>query len=96
MDEIKISSQQQAITDNIDGTKRLGDNGFAEVIKKAVNNADTMEKEADMSVMNLLKGRAEIHETMIAMQKSDISMRLMLTIRNKAIEAYKEIMHMQF
>jgi flagellar hook-basal body complex protein FliE len=96
MDEIKIDGRQQAITDKIDGTKHQGNNGFAEVIKKAVNNAGNMEKEADMSVMNLLKGKAEIHETMIAMQKSDISMRLMLTIRNKAIEAYKEIMHMQF
>jgi flagellar hook-basal body complex protein FliE len=33
---------------------------------------------------------------MIAIQKADISMRLLLTVRNKVIEAYKEIMHMQF
>ncbi|MBW2582784.1 MAG: flagellar hook-basal body complex protein FliE, partial [Deltaproteobacteria bacterium] len=57
---------------------------------------DGMDKEADKSIMDLLKGKADIHETMIALQKADISMRLLLAIRNKAIEAYKEITHMQF
>jgi len=33
---------------------------------------------------------------MIALQKADVSMRLLLTIRNKVLEAYREIMHMQF
>ena len=48
------------------------------------------------SIVDLLQGKADIHETMIALQKADISMRLLLTIRNKVIEAYREIMHMQF
>ena len=44
----------------------------------------------------LLEGKADVHEAMMAMQKVDLSMRLLLTVRNKVIEAYKEIMHMQF
>jgi len=46
--------------------------------------------------MDLLEGKAEINETMIAIQKADVSMRLLLTFRNKVIEAYREIMHMNF
>ncbi len=66
------------------------------MIKGAIDRVDGMDKEADKSIMDLLKGKADIHETMIALQKADISMRLLLAIRNKAIEAYKEITHMQF
>jgi flagellar hook-basal body complex protein FliE len=33
---------------------------------------------------------------MISIQKADISMRLFLAIRNKAVDAYREIMHMNF
>jgi flagellar hook-basal body complex protein FliE len=41
-------------------------------------------------------GKAGIHETMIALQKADISLRLLLQIRNKAMDAYREVMRMQF
>lgn len=96
MDEIKTGSRVQAFGDGVGSTRPQQGEDFGQIIKEAVGNAARLEKEADMSIMNLLQGKAEIHETMIALEKSDVSMRLMLTIRNKAIEAYKEIMHMQF
>ncbi len=73
-----------------------GSKGFGDVIKTAIDNVNSMEKDGDKSVLNLIQGKEDVHTTMIALQKSDISMRMLLTVRNKAIEAYKEIMHMQF
>jgi flagellar hook-basal body complex protein FliE len=69
---------------------------FGKVIKGAIEKVDRAEKEADRSVIDLLQGKASIHETMIALQKADLSMQLLLNIRNKVIESYREIMHMQF
>jgi len=44
----------------------------------------------------LIAGESKnLHETMIAMEKADISFRLMMGVRNKIIEAYQEIMRMQ-
>ena len=57
---------------------------------------DQLEKNADQSVVDLLQGKASIHETMIDLQKADMSMQLLLNIRNKVIESYQNIMHMQF
>lgn len=36
----------------------------------------------------------EIHESMLAMERADISLRFLVSVRNKALEAYREVMHM--
>jgi len=69
---------------------------FGQIIGEAVQKVGKLEKEADKSIVDLLQGKANVHDTMIALQKSDLSMRLLMTVRNKVIDAYKEITHMQF
>ncbi|MBA3035514.1 MAG: flagellar hook-basal body complex protein FliE [Desulfobacterium sp.] len=73
-----------------------GSTEFKDVIKTAIDNVNDLEKDGDKSIVNLLQGKEDVHTTMIALQKADISMRMLLSVRNKALEAYKEIMHMQF
>lgn len=69
---------------------------FSKIIKGAIKNVNRLEAEANDSIAALLQGKVDIHETMIALQKVDMSMRYLLAIRNKAMQAYREIMHMQF
>jgi len=76
--------------------ERKGTKGFDDAIKGALDRANGLERRADQSIVNLLDGKAGIPETMVALQKADVSMRLLLTVRNKVIEAYREIMHMQY
>ncbi|MFO7839127.1 MAG: flagellar hook-basal body complex protein FliE [Desulfosalsimonadaceae bacterium] len=72
--------------------------------EQAVGQA--FEKMFDQAAQNLEKadntalevntgGPANLHDAMIAMEKADISLRLMVQVRNKAVDAYKEIMRMQ-
>lgn len=96
MGDLKIENLQHVPVSNNGNVKQKGSAEFAEVMKGAINNVDKMEREANRSIVGLLQGKADIHETMIAIQKADISMRLLLTIRNKVIDAYREIMRMQF
>lgn len=96
MSDLKIGNYRQAPIQLNANQKQASTSEFGKVIKGAIDRVDRMDKEADKSIMDLLKGKADIHETMIALQKADISMRLFLAIRNKAIEAYKEITRMQF
>lgn len=96
MDDLRIGNLQHVSVKNDENAKLKSQTEFGKVIKGAMNRVSRLEREADISIMDLLKGKADIHETMIALQKVDISMRLLLTIRNKAIESYREIMHMQF
>jgi len=42
-----------------------------------------------------LQDSGSIHEAMIALEKANISFRVMMTVRNKIMDAYQEIMRMQ-
>jgi flagellar hook-basal body complex protein FliE len=96
MNEIKINNLSPA---RLQKTERIHSNdpaGFGSVIKSAIDNVNGMDRDADKSILNLLQGKEEVHTTMIALQKADMSMRMLLSVRNKVIEAYREIMRMQF
>jgi len=96
MGNLRIENVQQLPIKNSEKATQKGPTGFGEIIKGAINNVNGLNREANRSIVDLLQGKTDIHEAMIATQKADISMRLLLTIRNKALEAYREIMRMQF
>lgn len=96
MNDIGIKDIQQATVQKINNINKKPAEGFGKVIKGAIEKVNELEKDSNRSIMELLNGKKEIHETMIDLQKTDISMRLLLTIRNKAVDAYREIMHMNF
>ncbi len=69
---------------------------FATTLKDAIRSVDTLQKDSDLKMQQLATGQStNIHETMIATEKADIALRLMVQVRNKIIEAYQEIMKMQ-
>ena len=96
MGDLRIENQHQGPAGNSGKVKQKGPVDFGKVIKGAINRVNRLEKEADNSIVDQIQGKADIHETMIALQKADISMKLLLSVRNKVVEAYKEIMRMPF
>lgn len=69
---------------------------FADTLDNAIQNVDQLQKAADVQVQDFVTGRSNnIHETMIAVEKADIALKLMVQVRNKIISAYQEIMKMQ-
>lgn len=61
-----------------------------------VNNVNQMQVQTDKAVQGLTTGASGgLHEVMIALEKSSISMQFLLQVRNKALDAYQEIMRMQ-
>ncbi len=69
---------------------------FQETLKESLEKVNTLQKEADEAVKKLAMGNGgNIHETMLAIEKADISFRMMMQVRNKIVEAYQEVMRMQ-
>ena len=55
-----------------------------------------MQKSADIKMQKVATGESNnISEVMIAAEKADIALKLMMSVRNKMIDAYQEIMRMQ-
>ncbi len=69
--------------------------GFGEIFEEAFDRVNSDMVHADRMIQDMATGRdVDIAQTMIAVSKADISFRLMLQIRNKALSAYEEIMRM--
>jgi len=69
---------------------------FLEVLLDKVKEVDAKEKEAERAILDLISGK-EVDPVELSMKVSqaDVSMKLLLRLRNKALEAYQEIMRMQ-
>ena len=96
MSDLRIQDNMQSDLHEGNTKTRTNSRGFGDVIKQAIERVSDMQTRADQSVEQLLKGETGIHETMIAGQKADISLRLLLQVRNKVMDAYREVMRMQF
>ena len=69
---------------------------FGDILQSLVGATDAQQQQADRTVQTLHGGgEKNLHEAMIAMEQADISLRYLVQVRNKAIEAYQEIMRMQ-
>jgi flagellar hook-basal body complex protein FliE len=69
---------------------------FADTLKDAVQSVNTMQQESDIKTQQLATGKADnLADVMITAEKADIAFKLMVSVRNKIIEAYQEVMKMQ-
>ncbi|MEZ2715230.1 flagellar hook-basal body complex protein FliE [Bacillus circulans] len=68
---------------------------FASFLKESINNVNQAQNESDMLTNKLARGEnVDLSQVMIASQKASITMQATLEIRNKAVEAYQEMMRM--
>lgn len=69
---------------------------FSDFIKSTISQVSQSQTESDLSIQKLHSGEAQnLHDVMISVEQADISLRMLVQIRNKAIQAYEEIMRMQ-
>jgi len=72
-------------------------NDFSSELAKGIEQVNKLQTEADQAIEDgAIHGATNIHETMLRIEEADLSLRLMTKIRNKAVDAYQEIMRMQF
>lgn len=68
--------------------------GFGQTLKSAIEKVDGMQVEADLEAQKLANGEGNLHETMLALEKADVAMRVAMKVRNKILDAYNEVMRM--
>jgi flagellar hook-basal body complex protein FliE len=69
---------------------------FGAVLKDSLAQVNALQHEADGAIRSLSTGgTATLHDTMLALQKAELSFKLMMQVRNKIVEAYQEVLRMQ-
>jgi flagellar hook-basal body complex protein FliE len=73
-----------------------GSSSFKETLAEYMDGVNEQLLEVDKGMADLASGKsANIHNTLIAMQKADLQVKLLVETRNKVLRAYEEIMRMQ-
>jgi len=76
----------------IEGTNSTGGAAFAEQLKSALNEVNEFQEDKTQALANIATGQVkDLHQAALAIGKAETSMKLMLEIRNKALNAYKEL-----
>lgn len=66
---------------------------FSNALTDAMKEVNDMQLNADRAIEDLVTGKTKnLHETMITIGKAELAFKLTMQVRNKVIEAYKEIM----
>lgn len=68
---------------------------FQSVMKTALETVNSMKNSADATVQRFLSGEGgELHQVALEQQQAQLAFDLLLQVRNKAVQAYQEVMRM--
>lgn len=88
IDQLKTQNSKLE-TANVEGKS------FGDVLKESINRVDSIQKEADHAIQEMVSGSGDIHNAMIALEQANISFQVMMQVRNKIVSAYEEVMRTQ-
>ena len=70
--------------------------GFVDHLKATFRTTNVLQHRSANAQVELSTGRnGNIHETLLAMSKADVTFRMLTEVRNKVVSAYQEVMRMQ-
>lgn len=101
MDRISpFSLNQQIGINNINNQQKItpadAHKKFSEALSNAISDLNKSQVQSDVVTEKFIKGEiTDIHDVMIAAQKASVTRQAAIEVRNKVIDAYKEIMRMQ-
>lgn len=79
-----------------ESTQDASGRSFTEILKDSLDQVNQQQVQADEAIKELVAGKSKnLHETMLTVERADASLKLMMQVRNKILEAYKEVMRMQ-
>ena len=95
--DIQPIHPQPINTHPIASTPEAGQDGktFTQALQESIGKVNDLQNQADEAINGLMAGKSSLHETLIALEKADMSFQVMMQIRNKIISAYEEIVRMQ-
>lgn len=67
---------------------------FADSLQGLLASVDETAGQANSAVSNMITGKGDVHEAMIALQRAETTLQLTVQVRNKLVQAYQDVMRM--
>ncbi len=91
--QIALKDQHTALDNPSQSTKDA--KSFMDHLVGSLKEVNSLQNNADALAQDVATGKSEnLHETMLAISQAELSFNLMVQVRNKALEAYQDIMRM--
>jgi flagellar hook-basal body complex protein FliE len=79
-----------------EGTPQVGGEEFKKFLMDSLAEVNHLQQESEAAQQALVKGETDnITEVMSAVEKADIAFNTLMSVRNKLVEAYQEVLRMQ-
>jgi flagellar hook-basal body complex protein FliE len=77
--------------------KSTGAAPFSDLLTDSIGEVNSLQDQAATAVKGLMTGSGvDVHQAMIATEKASMAFEMALAVRNKAVQAYQQVMSMQF
>ncbi|MBI4644844.1 MAG: flagellar hook-basal body complex protein FliE [Deltaproteobacteria bacterium] len=67
---------------------------FGNVLNEMVGEINRLQQDGDQKISGSLVGREDLHEAMLSLEKANLSLKVLIQVRNKMIQAYEELSRM--
>ena len=83
-----VASDNQAANGGVD---------FSAVLKNAIENVNTAQNSAQAKAQSFSTGASDtsLEDVIVSLQKANLSLQGMIAVRNRLVDAYKEITNLQ-
>ena len=68
--------------------------GFGATLEKMLQSVDESAGAANVAVADMVDGKGDVHDAMLALQRAETTLQLTVQVRNTLMQAYQDIMRM--
>ena len=68
--------------------------GFGSMLEQLVSSVESSNTQANMAIDGMVNKTGDVHDAMIALQRSELALQLAVQVRNKLVQAYQDVMRM--
>lgn len=68
---------------------------FGGILKDAIRSVDRLQQESETAQASYARGDdVDLHDVLIRIEEAEVAFKTMMEVRNKLVEAYREVMRM--
>ncbi|MCP5051410.1 MAG: flagellar hook-basal body complex protein FliE [bacterium] len=93
IDDIRRQLEDISLKSKLNAPEEQPTKSFANVLQDAVKGVNQGQLDGEKAITDYVSGKdTNLHNTLLSLEKADVSFKLMMQVRGKLMEAYQQIM----